>query len=121
MQVNNADVPTDAAGPQWQWEYRRAAAAGSGWHPRASSRILSDPTPESASRRSWTSGAYEYNPGLVGDISGDGHVDILDLLYLSGAWGSTTGGANYSAACDLNQDGSVDIIDLLFLADNWGK
>ena len=66
-------------------------------------------------------GAYEYDPGLVGDISGDGHVDIVDLLYLAGAWGSTTGGATYSAACDLNCDGSVDVVDLLYLAHNWGK
>ena len=58
---------------------------------------------------------------LPGDISGDGHVDLLDLLYMAGAWATVTGDPNYNAACDLNSDGVVNVIDLLYLADNWGK
>lgn len=42
-------------------------------------------------------GAYEY---LCGDATGDGHVDVLDLLRFAGSWGSTTGGSAYNAACD---------------------
>lgn len=56
-----------------------------------------------------------------GDIDGDGHVDVVDLLYLVDAFGSVTGDLNYSARCDFNSDGSVDVVDLLILAENWGK
>jgi chitodextrinase len=57
---------------------------------------------------------------LSGDIDGDGHVDVVDLLYFVDAFGSVTGDANYNPAADFNTDGSVDVIDLLMLVDNWG-
>ena len=63
-------------------------------------------------------GAYEYH---CGDVSGDGHVDVVDVLSLAGAWGTAAGGSAYNAACDFNSDGSVDVVDLLMLARNWGK
>ena len=62
-------------------------------------------------------GAYEYH---CGDVSGDGHVDVMDLLDLAGAWGTAAGDSAYNATCDFNSDGSVDVIDLLMLARNWG-
>ena len=62
-------------------------------------------------------GAYEYH---CGDVSGDGHVDVVDLLLLAGAWGKAAGDSANNAACDFNSDGSVDVIDLLMLARNWG-
>ncbi len=58
---------------------------------------------------------------LVGDINGDGHVDVIDLLIFIAAFGTTTGNANYNPACDFNSDGSVDVIDLLDLVANFGK
>ena len=58
---------------------------------------------------------------LVGDINGDGHVDVVDLLILAGSWATQTGQPGFDPACDLNSDGSVDVIDLLILADDWGK
>jgi formylglycine-generating enzyme len=56
---------------------------------------------------------------VLGDVNDDGHVDMVDLLYLVDAFGSTTGAANYNPACDFNHDGSVDVVDLLYLADNF--
>ena len=57
----------------------------------------------------------------VGDIDGDGHVDVADLLVLASSWAKTTGQPGFNTVCDLNSDGSVNVIDLLYLADNWGK
>ena len=57
---------------------------------------------------------------VIGDINGDSHVDMVDLLALADAWASVTGDGNYDVACDLNPDGSVDVVDLLTLAGNWG-
>jgi hypothetical protein len=40
--------------------------------------------------------------GLTGDISGDGHVNVADLLILAGSWAKNTGQPDLSPACDLN-------------------
>jgi hypothetical protein len=64
-----------------------------------------------------------YSEGVLptpGDVDGDGHVDVSDLLYLVYAFGSATGDANYNPACDFNHDGAVDVEDLLWLVLNFG-
>ncbi|MBC8200671.1 MAG: hypothetical protein H8E86_01395 [Planctomycetes bacterium] len=50
----------------------------------------------------------------TGDVSGDGTVDVNDLLAVVGAWGNTGGPE------DVNQDGTVDVSDLLAVVDGWG-
>ncbi len=55
-------------------------------------------------------------PRPVGDLNGDGVVDVSDLLILLGAWGSCSG----QCPADLNGDGVVDVSDLLMLLSNWG-
>ena len=59
------------------------------------------------------------NPALtynaLGDVNGDGTVDVLDLLTLLGDWGPCP-----SCASDLNGDGTVNVLDLLDLLANWG-
>lgn len=79
-------------------------------------------------------GAYERygsnNPGwqldiglkdltITGDLDGDGHVDVIDLLIFADSWGTVSGEPTYSLACDFNRDGSVDVVDLLTFADSW--
>jgi hypothetical protein len=90
-------------------------------------------TDESLNNQDWLyqseSGDAVHRPKLVisdavvpkvGDINGDGSVDVLDLLAMAGSWGSTCGvDRAYDPRCDLNNDGIVDVIDLLTLADNW--
>jgi hypothetical protein len=58
---------------------------------------------------------------LAGDVDGDGHVDVTDLLWLVDAFGSMTGDSNYDPRCDFNGDGSVDVSDLLDMVYNFGK
>ena len=55
----------------------------------------------------------------LGDVNGDGCVDLLDLLAMANAWATISTDAGYSAACDLDRNGRIDVIDLLILADNW--
>lgn len=50
----------------------------------------------------------------VGDVVGDGSVDVSDLLTLIGAWGQDSGPA------DINGDGIVNVDDLLQLIAAWG-
>jgi len=47
----------------------------------------------------------------TGDITGDGLVDVADVLALASEWGSNDGQLG-----DLNADGFVDISDLLIVA-----
>jgi outer membrane protein assembly factor BamB len=56
---------------------------------------------------------------VVGDLDGDGVVDVLDLLILLDSWGACPGKGQPCPA-DFNGDGSVDVLDLLILLDNWG-
>ena len=58
---------------------------------------------------------------LAGDINGDGHVDMLDLLKLAESWARSEGESGYNSACDLTGDKHVDVVDLLMLADDFGK
>lgn len=50
---------------------------------------------------------------LIGDINGDGIVNVLDLLLLLADWGKT------DSPADLNSDGIVNVTDLLILLANW--
>ena len=50
-----------------------------------------------------------------GDINGDREIDILDLAYVGGHFGSS------DPAADLNGDGTVNILDLVMTASNFGK
>ncbi len=59
--------------------------------------------------------------GLSGDVDGDSHVDVIDLLYLVDAFGSLSSDPAYDPACDFNGDASVDVIDLLMLVDTFGR
>ncbi len=58
---------------------------------------------------------------MLGDVSRDNSVDVVDLLTLVAAFGTSTGEPGYDAACDFNGDASVDVIDLLTMVDNWGR
>jgi hypothetical protein len=51
----------------------------------------------------------------VGDINGDGKVDLQDLVLLAKAYGSTPDKPNWNPLCDLNNNGRVDLTDLVTL------
>jgi len=50
------------------------------------------------------------------DITGDGVVDVNDLLILIAYWGACTG----TCDGDVNDDGTVDVDVLLIVISNWG-
>jgi hypothetical protein len=53
-----------------------------------------------------------------GDATGDGKVDIFDLVLVAQNFGMTSG---FDIRADLNSDGGVDIYDLVVVAQNFGK
>jgi hypothetical protein len=58
---------------------------------------------------------------LVGDITGNGFLDIFDAIQLANAFGTSTGQARYNADADLNSSGGIDIFDAILLAGNFNK
>ena len=68
-------------------------------------------------RRGATMTALETHPNrrCLGDVDGDGAVDVLDLLEIISSWGPCLG-----CATDINTDGQVDILDLLEVLSAWG-
>ena len=57
----------------------------------------------------------EYGVVCIGDIDGNGEVEIDDMLALIAAWGQCG-----SCAADINGDTNVDIEDLLLFISGWG-
>ena len=53
---------------------------------------------------------------LVGDVNGDGTVNILDLVFIASHFGETG-----VTAADLNNDGAVNIQDLVMVANGLGS
>ncbi len=48
-------------------------------------------------------------PDPAGDVDGDGHVNVVDLLYLVDAWATTRiPSPNWNPVCDLDGNGAVD-------------
>ncbi len=70
-------------------------------------------------------GAYEAadltQVAMLGDVNGDGRIDVLDLSLMATTFSLAKGEPGYNAACDLNADDMVDVIDLLMLAQNFGR
>jgi hypothetical protein len=52
----------------------------------------------------------------LGDLNGDGVVDILDAIILAQAFGSTPQDKSWNPEADLNNDLVVDIVDCIILA-----
>ncbi len=61
-------------------------------------------------------GHCEDDATCLGDLDGDGVVNVFDLLALLENWGSCPG-----CPADLNEDGVVNVFDLLILLENWGS
>jgi len=58
---------------------------------------------------------------LVGDINGDGVVDIFDAIILSTAFGSTPGQPNWDPRADLDASEEIDIYDAIILSTHFGE
>jgi hypothetical protein len=57
---------------------------------------------------------YEHLP-VMGDVTGDGVVNVLDLVAVVAAWGSCAD----ACVADLNGDSTVDVADLLIVILGW--
>lgn len=58
--------------------------------------------------------------GPIGDLNGDGVVDVSDLLAVLNAWGHCPDGSPAQCPADVNGDGVIDVSDMLGVLSNWG-
>jgi hypothetical protein len=56
---------------------------------------------------------------LVGDVNGDGTVDISDAITLSGSFLALRGDSNWNPNADVNNDGIVDLSDAIMLSNHF--
>ncbi|MBS7632929.1 hypothetical protein KEJ15_04815 [Candidatus Bathyarchaeota archaeon] len=57
---------------------------------------------------------------LIGDVNGDGTVDLKDVLLVALAYGSSIGDPRYQSNLDINDDGVVDLKDYLITVMHYG-
>ena len=58
---------------------------------------------------------------LLGDVNGDGRVDLRDIALVARAFGSTPNSPNWNPAADVNGDGIVNMKDIDLVARNFGQ
>jgi len=58
---------------------------------------------------------------IMGDVNGDGMVNMKDIALVARAFGSTPTSLNWNFAADLNRDGMVNMKDLALVARNFGR
>ena len=58
---------------------------------------------------------------MIGDVNGDGVIDILDLILVSAAYGSCEGDPNWNPDADVATPwGVIDILDLVTISAKYG-
>ena len=67
-----------------------------------------------------STGEYQFEVGVAGDINFDGAVDGLDSQILADAQGTRRGDVGYVPAADLDGSGLIDAADTRLLMQNYG-
>jgi hypothetical protein len=65
-----------------------------------------------------STGSYETDTTLVGDVNGDGTVNLSDLQPFANAYETVPGGPKYDLAADFNRDGIVNQVDAKAIMQN---
>ena len=58
---------------------------------------------------------------ILGDMNGDGTVDIYDAITFANYFGLQKGDARWNPDADINRDGITDIYDAIIIAEHFGK
>jgi hypothetical protein len=68
-----------------------------------------------------TADGYFTNSVILGDVNGDGKVDVQDIARVSAAFGSYPNDSRWNPAADLDKDGVVLVRDIAIVCQNFGQ
>jgi hypothetical protein len=54
----------------------------------------------------------------IGDVNGDGTVNVLDMILIGQHWGET--GTPGWIPEDVNRDGAINVLDMILIGQHWG-
>lgn len=60
-------------------------------------------------------------PPLIGDVDGNGKVDMVDIGLCCKAYGSKPGDSNWDPRCDVYNDGKIDMKDIGMVCQHYGE
>ncbi len=66
-------------------------------------------------------GSFSNGRMILGDLNGDGVVNLKDAMAAAHAFGSSSGDPNWNPDADLDGNGTINVIDLILLAINFGR
>lgn len=58
---------------------------------------------------------------IIGDINGDGKVDVKDVYKVAQAYGSSPSDSRWNPICDINNDNKIDIKDCYLVYKHFGE
>jgi hypothetical protein len=58
-------------------------------------------------------------PRILGDVNGDGTVNILDSIIVANSFLAKPGDSNWNPNADINNDGVVNILDSIIIANHF--
>lgn len=58
---------------------------------------------------------------MMGDVNGDGSVNIVDIALIARIFGKRYGTPEYDRRCDLDLNNEINIVDIAMAARNFGK
>jgi len=58
---------------------------------------------------------------IIGDVDGNGNVNVLDAIDVSNSFGKGIGQAGFNANADFDDNGVINILDAITLANNFGQ
>jgi len=78
-------------------------------------------SPEGAQITHTTQNGYFNNKLLIGDLNGDGKIDMTDVGIMIRAFGSKRSEPRYNQDADMDLDGKIDLKDVALLLKIFGK
>jgi hypothetical protein len=58
---------------------------------------------------------------IPGDVDGDHHVTILDVVMITSRYGMKQGNQNFNPNCDIDGDGKISILDVVICTSHYGQ
>jgi hypothetical protein len=108
-------LPAETRTLTYDWNTTSFAASNTPYTIRAEAEIL--PYETNTANNIFVDGSVKLK--LVGDVNGDGTVNINDLIAWDAAYGTIQGDLNWNAQADINGDGVIDTLDGNLILQNY--